>query len=175
VHGAAVAGGLQALGRVDEGAHPGGPLVGCGLRGRLVPRAVGEQRRGRREAGPAGVDGGQRDRRDGAFDQRRQAGPVDHGGRAADGPAVEVDPQPDSGGRVGHVLVDAGVGEPGQRQRGVVDQRFGLGGAAGQPADEVDDPAREIELRGHQPVTPTRTPVNRAGAAGCPVCPVWPG
>ena len=150
VHGAAVAGGLQAAGGVDEGPHPVGPV----LRGR--PARSPRRTRRRAATGAGGARPGQPrvgraepGRRERALDQagaarRRRRRCVDAGGRTP----VDVQPQPHRGGRVGDVLVDERVGEPGQRQRRVVDDRPPPRAVrAGDPPDQLDDPAREVELR----------------------------
>jgi hypothetical protein len=76
---------------------------------------------------------------------------------------------------VGDVLVDRGVGEAGQRERGLLDAHGGLGVGPGLGADLVQDRGGEVVEVGAHPRTPTRTPEKRAGAAPWPVCPTCPG
>src|SRR5439155_531856 len=82
-------------------------------------------------------------------------------------------PQPHGRGGVRDVLVDVGVREPGQRQGPPLHEHLGLGTRTGQRADQVEHLGGEVDFA--HPRTPTRTPVNRAGADGWPVWPICPG
>jgi len=70
--------------------------------------------------------------------------------------AIQMQAQPDGRGRIRHILVDHRVGEPGQRLGGVRRLHLGLGARPGQPAGQLDDPGREIELGAHAHPRPSR-------------------
>src|SRR5690606_27736641 len=111
----AVTGRLQATGREDEIAHSSGAVSRVGVGGVGGDGRYRVDRCGWGEARPHGVPGRELGRRDRAGDQPTQ-GLVIHGGPAGDargaggGAAIDVQPQPYPGGRVGHVLVDERVG-----------------------------------------------------------------
>src|SRR5262249_36227751 len=84
--------------------------------------------------------------------------------------------------RLGHVLVDLAVREPGQTGRLDRDERLGLRRAGG--GRERDGPLRNRERvdrrglvgsRAHHLPTPTWTSRNRAPEQAWPTCAPWPG
>ena len=118
VVGAAVAGRLQPAGRVDERAHPLGPVAPA-WRSRWPRRPPGPARAAPGPRAPAspGRRGASRAGGEGALDQAAQA--VARRSRVAEPAAVRPSRCSRSrtvGGVLGHVLVDERVGEPGQRQ-----------------------------------------------------------
>ena len=71
--------------------------------------------------------------------------------------------------RSGDVLVDERGREPGEGELGPGDEDLGLDPGARLPADHVEDLLGQGRITfgdGIHPRTPTRTPRNRAGAAG---------
>ena len=170
-----VPGRLELAGGVDERPHDLRPVRRCG-RGR--GRIEGRGRRGCRhrcEAGPAGVERRDADGVEDALDEGGHAGFVDDRRRPRRRPALPVQAQPHRGDVLGDVLVDHGVGEPGQGQAVAVGRGVDLG-VGRRRCRELDRDRRQPLLgAGGHARTPTRTLRNRAGAEGWPVWPTWPG
>jgi hypothetical protein len=71
---------------------------------------------------------------------------------------------------LGDVLMDERVGEAGETRVRRPGDHLGLE-PVGNPAEDLVDDRGELA----HPLTPMRTPENRAGAAGCPVWATWSG
>ena len=139
VRGSAVAGGLQALGRVDERLDHLGSLGRRRLGGGLVDVARSDRRGRRGQTTPSRIERLHPRRLDGVLDQTVQPVVARHpGGGAGCASSVEVEPQPHRGGGVLDVLMDERIGEPRQGQRRRVDRHLGLGGTVGGRPHEVE-------------------------------------
>ncbi len=115
--GRAVARGLQVPTRGHERGHHLGPLVGRGARGAVVPVVHRADRRGGRQAREVGVGRTQPGRRPGPLHQRGQVVRLGAAGRHPGQPALDRQRERHQRHVLGHVLVDAAVGEAGERGR----------------------------------------------------------
>ena len=115
---------------------------------------------------------------------RRRPSAIGPAGRGDPDPLADDDAQVDRDVRLGHVLVDLAVGEPGQRRVLGRDQRLGLGDAVAhrerqRGLGQGERVAASIVVHRLAPAyhlpTPTWTSRNRAPGTAWPTWPVWPG
>jgi len=163
--GLAVSGCEHPVACVDELLDESGPRFGSRVIGRIVGVHDRWYQRRRSDTGPIIIYRLHRSGFQCSIDERTERVVIRRRGLRRGNTTVDRHAKADSLPHFCHVLMDERVRESSQRQVPGRCQHFSFGTIS----DEVQDLLRELDLSAH-PRTPTRTFLNRPGAAECPVC-----